>query len=92
MTEKISNLTLIEGNFSVEDAREILLKIHKSKINFHQRKNWSSQERFGKPDETAEKRIPLLTKNLEEIDAIISRAITENKRIDISSQITIQLV
>ncbi len=31
------------------EAQEILLQLLNSKINFHNLKNWSSRERFGKP-------------------------------------------
>jgi len=92
MTGKTTKLNLIEGIFPFSDAREILVSIYKSKINFHQKKNMSSQERFGHLDETAEQRIPLLTKNLEQIHEIIKLAETQNKKIHITSSIQIDLI
>jgi hypothetical protein len=45
-------LKLIDGNFSAE-AREILMSVFLGKIDFHENKNFSSEERFGKVDLTA---------------------------------------
>ncbi|WP_020604161.1 hypothetical protein [Spirosoma spitsbergense] len=88
---KIEKLNLIEGNFSKEEAREILMSIFSSKINFHRLKNFSSQERYGKQDETAQKRLPELKKEIEKVLQIVSEAKSKNKRLLITSEIVIQL-
>lgn len=88
---KIENLTFIEGDFSDAEAKEILLSIFSSKINFHNIKNWSSQERFGKDDEIAQKRIPELKNEIEKLQKILSEAKVKNKRLLVSSQINISL-
>ncbi|PKP39869.1 MAG: hypothetical protein CVT98_00205 [Bacteroidetes bacterium HGW-Bacteroidetes-15] len=88
-TEK---LTLIDGNFTSDEAKELLSKMISSKINFHNIKNWSSQERFGKDDEIAQKRIPVLKKEMEKLQAILSEAKTNNKRLIVSSEINIKLI
>ena len=88
---KIENLTLIEGNFSEDEAREIITSVFNSKINFHNIKNWSSQERFGKNDEIAQNRIPSLNKEIEKLQKILLEAKAKNKRLLISSQINISL-
>jgi DNA-directed RNA polymerase subunit F len=62
------HLSLIEGSFSAEEAKEILLKIYHTKLNFHQRNNLSSLERFAKNNATADLRIPVLEKSIEEIN------------------------
>lgn len=85
-------LTIIDGNFTYEDAKEILTEIFSSKINFHKIKNWSSQERFGKEDEIAQKRIPALINEMEKLQAILSEAKKYNKQLVISSEINIVLV
>ena len=54
---KNKKLKLIEGKFLHDEAKEILRNIFSAKINFHQMKNFSSQERFGKDDKTAVKKI-----------------------------------
>ncbi|TDE29278.1 hypothetical protein E0I61_08935 [Flavobacterium ranwuense] len=89
---RIENLILIEGNFSDVEAREVLIPIFSSKINFHKIKNWSSQERFGEDDEIAQKRIPELKNEIEKLQKILSEAKAKNKRLLVSSQISISLI
>ena len=88
---KTEKLTFIEGTFSNEDAKDILLNIFSAKINFHQLKNFSSQERFGKNDEIAKERIFALTKELEKVEKILQDAKLKNKKLKVSSQIVVSL-
>lgn len=57
-------LILIEGVFKNDEARELLMNIFSAKLTFHHQNNFSSRERFGKDDETAQKRVPELKKKL----------------------------
>lgn len=50
-TEK--KYSLIDGDFTPKQAEEILRDLYTSKIQFHQMKNFSSIERFGKEDEVS---------------------------------------
>ena len=86
------SLHLIDGHFNYEEAREILFDIFNSKINFHSKKNWSSRERFGKDDEIAQKRIPDIRKEMEKLETILLEAKAYNKKLLVSSTITISLV
>ena len=88
---KIEKLTLIEGNFSFDEAKEILISMFSSKINFHNIQNWSSQERFGKDDETAQKKVRLLKNEIEKLEEIILNAKSQNKKLVIKSEIIISL-
>lgn len=88
---KIEKLTLIEGDFAVSEAKEILNSIFSSKINFHNIKNWSAQERFGKDDAIAQKRIPALKNEMKKLDEILAEAKANNKKLVISSEIRISL-
>jgi hemerythrin superfamily protein len=88
---KIEKLKLIEGEFSFNEAREILTSMFNSKINFHNIQNWSSQERYGKDDETAQKKIPLLKNEIEKLEEIIIEAKANNKKLVINSEINISL-
>jgi hemerythrin superfamily protein len=88
---KIEKLKLIEGEFSFNEAREILTSMFNSKINFHNIQNWSSQERYGKDDETAQKKIPLLKNEIEKLEEIILEAKANNKKLVINSEIYISL-
>ena len=88
---KIEKLKLIEGEFSFNEAKEILTSMFNSKINFHNIQNWSSQERYGKDDETAQKKIPLLKHEIEKLEKIILEAKANNKKLIIKSEIIISL-
>jgi hypothetical protein len=88
---KIEKLKLIEGEFSFNEAKEILTSMFNSKINFHNIQNWSSQERYGKDDETAQKKIPLLKNEIEKLEEIILEAKANNKKLIINSEINISL-
>jgi len=89
---KVEKLTLIEGEFSDEEAKEILTNIFSSKINFHNIKNWSSNERFGMNDEIAQKRVPELRKEMVKLQEILSDAKAKKRRIIITSEINITLL
>jgi hypothetical protein len=88
---KIEKLKLIEGDFSFNEAKEILTSMFNSKINFHNIQNWSSQERFGKDDETAQKKVRLLKNEIEKLEEIILNAKSQNKKLVIKSEIIISL-
>jgi hypothetical protein len=89
---KIEKLTLIEGEFTFNEAKEILTTMFSSKINFHNLQNWSSQERFGKEDEIAQKRIPTLRNEMIKLEEILSEAKAKNKKLVVSSEIKISLL
>lgn len=85
-TEKLS---LIEGVFSAEETKEILMNMFSSKINFHNIRNWSSRERFGKDDEISRKRIPQLQNEMQKLQEILSDAKNQNKKLLINSEVNI---
>lgn len=85
-------LSLIDGTFNEEEAKDILMNLFSTKIHFHELRNFSSQERLGKLDETAQKRIPELKKGRERVKQIASEAKEKNKRLVITSVINISLV
>lgn len=91
MNKKLK-LKLIDGNFSSQDGKDLLMNLFTSKINFHQLKNFSSNERFGKDDELAAKKIPVLKESKELITALFEEALAENKNFKLTSNITIELV
>lgn len=90
--QNLQKLTFIDGTFSPEEIREILINVYSSKINFHQIKNFSSRERFGKDDKTATKRIPELKQAMEEVLSIIETAKKNGGQLEIKSDICISLV
>jgi len=83
---------LINGKFLPKESREILQSIFAGKIQFHQMKNFSSQERLGKDDHTALKRIPQLKKSMEKILKMIESAEKNGEQLEIKSEIVISFV
>ena len=84
-------IKLIEGKFSPEDAKEVLLELINHKINFHSLKNFSSEERFGQSIEGSKKRIEYLKKAKEKIVKIIDKATDTNCHLRLESSINIFL-
>lgn len=85
-TEK---LILIEGVFSADETKEILTNMFSSNINFHNIKNWSSHERFGRDDEDSKKRIPELRNDMQKLQEIILDAKNRDKKLVINSEVKI---
>ena len=82
---------LIKGEFTSEQAKEILTNIFTTKIQFHQMKNFSSLERFSIEDEIAIERLPELKRELKRTLAFIQMPEFKDKKIQIHSQIKISI-
>ncbi|MFN5345691.1 MAG: hypothetical protein ACK44N_01950 [Bacteroidota bacterium] len=85
-------VTLINDSFTNEEAKDLLIHLFKSPINFYNIKNWSSQEKYKKDDAISQERIPALKKEIEKIQAIILKSKKEKKKIVVSSEINISLI
>ena len=88
--QKKKEFKLIEGEFTPADAKEVLMSLYSSKLSFHQMKDFSSIERFGKKDETAIKRIPDLKESMAVIAAIIQEADKKEKKLILSATVNIE--
>ena len=82
-------LTLINDSFTNEEAKDVLLHLFKSPINFYNIKNWSSQERYRKDDEVSQEQIPALKKEIEKLQQILLQSKRENKKLIVSTEIKI---
>lgn len=89
---KNEKLTLTEGNFSGEEAREFLTNIFLTHLNFYNLENWSSQIRDGKNHENAQLNIPTLKIEIEKLHKILSEAKANNNRMVVSSVINISIL
>jgi len=58
---------LVKGNFKIDEAKEIIYTLFSDKIKFHQQKNFSEEERFGRIDQDSVKRIEELKTSREKI-------------------------
>jgi hypothetical protein len=90
--KKKETITLINDSFTNEEAKDLLIQLFKSPINFYTIKNWSSQERYKKDDMVSQQRIPALKNEMEKIQAIILKSKKEKKKIVVSSEINISLI
>jgi hypothetical protein len=84
-----NKLTLIDGTFPPEEAKEILMKMFSSKIGFHELKNFSTIVSSGKEDDIAAKRIPQLKESMSEINDFFEHADLSGKKIKIFGRIQI---
>lgn len=62
---------LIDGSFSAPDAWEIIRNLYTSKIRFHEMRNFSLSERFGKEDPITVKKIRELKESMKEVSEIL---------------------
>lgn len=86
-----SKHVLIEGVFQPQEARDALLEVFTGKIRFHQQKNLSSMERFGKEDEIALRRIPELKEELKRIQRVVQEAEAQQMKLRIHADVQISL-
>ena len=86
------NLKFIEGQFEHGDAKEILMTIFSTKIQYHKLKNFSSQIRFEKDDEIALNRIKELKTEMSKFQKLIAEAQEKNQTLQINADIKISLV
>ncbi len=82
-------LIFIDGNFSHDEARSILMNIFSTKIQFHELRNFSAIERSGREDEMAKKRIPELKQIIQKVENILVDDQYINKRVLIKSEVHI---
>ncbi len=76
---------LIKGDFTPDDASEIINTMITKKIDFHRARNFSSEIRFGKKDEKSLARAEELEKSKRAINEVINLAKEQNKNIRIDS-------
>lgn len=83
---------LILGEFSPEDAREIINHMITEKINYHGVRSFSNKVRFGEVDYDSERRIVELTNSRNALNTIIQNAKDQGKTLKIESNITIEII
>lgn len=80
---------LITGQFTPSEAKEILLNLVNTKINFHKIKSMSSMVRCNQLDADSELKILALEKAKEQLLATLQQASNENCNLNIESTINI---
>lgn len=89
--ETKSNLILINGLFSPEEAKEVLMNILASKVQFHELKNLRSIITKDSEDQTSILRVRQLKDTIEELKLILNQAFENNMELSIKSNIEITL-
>ncbi|WP_375580916.1 hypothetical protein ABWH96_07835 [Marivirga tractuosa] len=83
---------LLRGEYSAEEAKEIISNFITQKINFHNMRNYSSQIRYERPDENSLIRIEELKESRKSLMELINTAKEEGRTLKIDSTITIELI
>lgn len=86
----MNTIQLLEGKYSKEEAKEMLLGMLSYKINFLKLKNLSSEIRYEKPDFEAFEQIADLNEAKRYINSLLDKAMPENVQLKIET--SIQLV
>ena len=89
--KKNENIALISGDFKPEEAKELLLTLINHKINYHERKSFSSEIRLGDKDKHSGVRIEQLRASKSQINALIEEAAKKGLTLKIDSVISIEL-
>lgn len=84
----ITEIKLVSGEFSAEEAKEVMMSLLDAKIHFHCRKNFSLEERFGEKDKDSILRIKQLKTTKEDLKALFHWAKKNNKTFRISSDVS----
>ena len=84
-----TSIQLIDGEFSIAEAKEILITLINNKIVFHQRKNFSNNERFGCDHEISVERIPQLIQCRDQVMELLEQKEKSGKKLRITSIIEI---
>ncbi|MDB2448737.1 hypothetical protein N9W78_00395 [bacterium] len=86
-----NHFQLITGDFEADEAQEILLSLIDNKIGFHERKDFSLQERFGETEPSVLNRLDQLRQTKKELSELLQAAVAENQRLSIHCTIDIAL-
>ncbi len=83
---------LIKGDFSPEDAAEIVNHLITKKIRFHEVRSFSNEIRLGETDASSVERVEQLKESRESLNKLIKQAQEQGKNLRVSSTISIELI
>lgn len=87
-TKEVS-LDLIKGSFLNAEAREILLDLFDTKINFHVLKNLSSEIRNNHSDLVAKNRVAELQEMRKMVETLLDNESLQDQRLSIKAEVII---
>mgnify|MGYP003522599542 FL=1 len=85
------SFTLIDGLFSVEDAKDILLMLFNYKIDYHNREDFSNHIRFNKDLAHSQLRITELMNSRDKIMEMLEHKDLKSAKLIINSTITVRI-
>jgi hypothetical protein len=83
---------LIEGDFSSQDAKTVLMTVINSKVDFHNLNTFSEFVKNNETCETSKRRVSALTTAREDILKLIEEGKKNGKRLKINGDITIEFI
>jgi hypothetical protein len=86
------DLLLINGIFSPDEAKEVLMNIFASKIQFHELKNLRAMITTNQDDKTSALRVQQLKETIDEFNAVFQQANENGLELSIQSHIEITLL
>lgn len=90
--QKELSVTLINGIYSPEQARDILMNLVSSKINFHNQEIFSIQERFGRNSAHSVKRVAELKQVRDNLMTYLNNLDNKQVNVKINSEVQIQIL
>ncbi len=87
---KPQTIKLIDGNFTPAEAKEVMVAMLSSKIQFHTNKNFSKEEMEGEPCQNSIRRIKELALARMEVKDLMHLAMEDDLKIKIKANIEIE--
>ncbi len=88
----MEQVKLIEGRFASVEAKELLLNIIGSKIQFHTTKNFSTEICTGEPNENSLAKIGALRESRLKVIKLLEEAQADDLLVEIHSSISISCI
>jgi len=82
-------IPLLGGKFYTDDSHGSILELLLDLQSYHQQRNFSHQERFGKPDPWSEKMLVNLHEALEQTKFLIDQAKSQAATLSLKSSMTL---
>jgi hypothetical protein len=83
---------LIEGDFSSQDAKTVLMSVINSKVNFHNLSAFSEFVKNNETCETSKRRISALSTAREDILKLIEESEKKGMKLKINGDITVEFI
>ncbi|MCL6260944.1 hypothetical protein M3O96_17705 [Aquiflexum sp. TKW24L] len=84
------NITLIKGDFEIEEAKDILRNLIDFKIKFHQIKSFNSELKIGEKDARSQARIIELKASMQKMLSIMEEAEANGYNLKMEAKIDIE--